>query len=410
MEFLKFAMRAYYKKVIQKVNKLDKEQLTNLINDVISENKNLYSILDSISAGILIVDNEFFLQQCNTIAESRLKFNIRLDDSNSSKFRIWELIEDSDISDFFKKCYQKSITNCNEDFSTTTSGGSVRFITITMTPFVNDNEDCGRIIIIRDVTEKKNQEVLLHRMENMAGITNLAAGMAHDIKNPLGAISIHIQLIQKAIARARENENILPEKKFVEEHIDVVNKEIDYLNRLVTDFLFAVRPVKANLELKNPNSIIENIINFIKPEFEDNNFDVFFEDFSNSAKIMIDEKLFKDIIMNFSTNALAALKTQKEKSQDDYKGEFHIRIIIKENKYILKIADNGCGMDSETASRIFEPYFTTKATGTGLGMTMVYKIIKEFSGEIEVSSHEGEGSCFTIKFPLYLDQKLAINN
>lgn len=410
MEFLKFAMRAYYKKVIQKVNKLDKEQLTNLINDVISENKNLYSILDSISAGILIVDNEFFLQQCNTIAESRLKFNIRLDDSNSSKFRIWELIEDSDISDFFKKCYQKSITNCNEDFSTTTSGGSVRFITITMTPFVNDNEDCGRIIIIRDVTEKKNQEVLLHRMENMAGITNLAAGMAHDIKNPLGAISIHIQLIQKAIARARENENILPEKKFVEEHIDVVNKEIDYLNRLVTDFLFAVRPVKANLELKNPNSIIENIINFIKPEFEDNNFDVFFEDFSNSAKIMIDEKLFKDIIMNFSTNALAALKTQKEKSQDDYKGEFHIRIIIKENKYILKIADNGCGMDSETASRIFEPYFTTKATGTGLGMTMVYKIIKEFSGEIEVSSHKGEGSCFTIKFPLYLDQKLAINN
>lgn len=410
MEFLKFAMRAYYKKVIQKVNKLDKEQLTNLINDVITENKNLYSILDSISAGILIVDNEFFLQQCNTIAESRLKFNIRLDDSNSSKIHIWELIEDSDISDFFKKCYQKSITNCNEDFSTTTSGGSVRFITITMTPFVNDNEDCGRIIIIRDVTEKKNQEVLLHRMENMAGITNLAAGMAHDIKNPLGAISIHIQLIQKAIARARENENILPDKKFVENHIDVVNKEIDYLNRLVTDFLFAVRPVKANLELKSPNSIIENIVNFIKPEFEDNNFNVIFEDFSNSAKIMIDEKLFKDIIMNFSTNALAALKTQKEKSTDNYKGEFHIQILIKENKYILKIADNGCGMNSETVSRIFEPYFTTKATGTGLGMTMVYKIIKEFSGEIEVSSHEGEGSCFTIKFPLYLEQKLAINN
>lgn len=403
-------MRAYYKKVIQKVNKLDKEQLTNLINDVITENKNLYSILDSISAGILIVDNEFFLQQCNTIAESRLKFNIRLDDSNSSKIHIWELIEDSDISDFFKKCYQKAITNCNEDFSTTTSGGSVRFITITMTPFVNDNEDCGRIIIIRDVTEKKNQEVLLHRMENMAGITNLAAGMAHDIKNPLGAISIHIQLIQKAIARARENENILPDKKFVENHIDVVNKEIDYLNRLVTDFLFAVRPVKANLELKSPNSIIENIVNFIKPEFEDNKFNVIFEDFSNSAKIMIDEKLFKDIIMNFSTNALAALKTQKEKSSDDYKGEFHIQILIKENKYILKIADNGCGMNSETVSRIFEPYFTTKATGTGLGMTMVYKIIKEFSGEIEVSSHEGEGSCFTIKFPLYLEQKLAINN
>lgn len=410
MEFLKFAMRAYYKKVIQKVDKLDKEQLCNLINDVINENKNLYSILDSISAGILIVDNEFYLQQCNTIAESRLKFNIHLDDINSSKVQIWELVEDSDISDFFKKCYEKSITNCNEDFSTTTSGGSVRFLTITMTPLINDNENCGRIIIIRDVTEKKNQEVLVHRMENMAGITNLAAGMAHDIKNPLGAISIHIQLIQKALKKARENDNVLPDKKFVENHIDVVNEEIDYLNRLVMDFLFAVRPVKANLELKNPDCIIKDILSFIKPEFNENNFDVIFNSSSNSNRIMIDEKLFKDVLMNFSTNALAALKTQKEKSSSSYKGELKISSFVKDNKYILKIEDNGCGMNNETVSRIFEPYFTTKANGTGLGMTMVYKIVKEFSGEIEVSSEEGKGSCFTLKFPLHLDQKLAINN
>jgi len=406
-------MRAYYKKVSQKAQKLDKEQLLKLIDGIVDENENLYSIFDSISAGILIVDNDFILKQSNQIAESRLSFNQHLDYAVINRVPLWELIDDEEISEFFKKCYSKNITNCNEDFSTITEGGSVRFITITMTPIVSGSDDkkiSGRIIVIRDVTEKKNQDILMHRMENMAGLTNLAAGMAHDIKNPLGAISIHIQLIQKALAKARENENILPDKKFVEDHIDVVNEEIDYLNRLVMDFLFAVRPVNASLELKAPGTIIENMCNFIKPEFNNSNFDVLFEDSTGGAKIMIDEKLFRDVMMNFATNALAALKSQVENSDSNYKGTFKVVSYTRDNKYFIKISDNGCGMNSETVAKIFEPYFTTKANGTGLGMTTVYKIVKEFSGEIHVSSNIGEGTTFTLKFPLHLDQKLAINN
>jgi len=403
-------MRAYYKKVSLKAQKLEKEQLLNLIDDIVQENDNLYSIFDSISAGILIISNDFYLKQSNSIAESRLKFNCHLDDPRSSQQQLWDIIEDAEIADFFKKCYSKSITNCNEDFSIVTEGGSVRFITITMTPLMNASKTTGRIIIIRDVTDKKNQEILVHRMENMAGLTNLAAGMAHDIKNPLGAISIHIQLIQKALEKARKNDNILPEKKFVEDHITVVNDEIDYLNRLVMDFLFAVRPVNANLELKSPSSVIKSVVNFISPEFSDYGFTVSFEDLSDNQKIMIDEKLFKDVILNFATNSLSALKSQKENSADDYQGIFKIVSQISDNKMILKIFDNGCGMNPETVSKVFEPYFTTKSNGTGLGMTTVYKIIKEFSGEISVDSSLGQGSCFTIKFPLHLREKLAINN
>ena len=151
---------------------------------------------------------------------------------------------------------------------------AIRFITITMTPLVHDGKTTGKIILVRDVTEKKNQEVLLHRMENMAGLTNLAAGMAHEIKNPLGAISIHIQLITKALEKARANNDILPPPKFVEEHIDVVNDEIDHLNKLIMDFLFAVRPVNASLQLKKPGALIQNIAEFITPEFHDNDIGV----------------------------------------------------------------------------------------------------------------------------------------
>ena len=234
-------------------------------------------------------------------------------------------------------------------------------------------------------------------MENLANLTNLAAGMAHEIKNPLGAISIHIQLIQKALEKARENQDKLPAKKFVEDHIDVVNEEIDHLNKLVMDFLLAVRPIKAQLELKDPDKVIENLVNFFTPEFNKEKIEVNLTEAGSGKRIMIDEKLFRDVIMNLSQNALAAIKS---KFAGEEGGKLFISSCEKDNKYIIKISDNGCGMSDETLAKIFEPYYTTKANGTGLGMTMVYKIVKEFSGEITVDSKEGEGTSFTMSFPI----------
>jgi PAS domain S-box-containing protein len=395
-------MRGYVKRVSQKADKLSVEQLRSLLDDMMEENGNLYSILESVSAGLLIVDNNFILQQTNTLVESRLPFNIRTDDIKASSVPIWEILDDPDIAQFFKNCKEKEITNCSEEFTTTTSGGTIRFLTITMTPLMHDGKLSGRIFLVMDVTENKNQEVMLHRMENMANLTNLAAGMAHEIKNPLGAISIHIQLIQKALKKARENQDKLPEKKFVEDHIDVVNEEIEHLNKLVMDFLLAVRPVKATLELKNPEDIILNTVEFITPEFNRSGVNIEFNNSGLNKKILLDEKLLRDVIMNLAQNSLAAIKSYRK---DD--GLFKIRCYIKENKYIIETSDNGCGMDSETLSKIFEPYYTTKANGTGLGMTMVYKIIKEFSGEIVVDSEKDAGTKFTLIFPLpQKDKKL----
>ena len=111
---------------------------------------------------------------------------------------LWNFIDDEEISNFFRNCSEKSITNSQEEFSIKTSGGAIRFISISISPLVQKINIAGLIILIRDITDKKNQDVILHRMENLANLTNLAAGMAHEIKNPLGAISIHIQLLQKA--------------------------------------------------------------------------------------------------------------------------------------------------------------------------------------------------------------------
>ena len=405
-------MRGYVKRVWQKAGKLSNEQLISLLDDMVEENENLYSILECISEGLLIVDNDFFLKQSNKIVESRLNFSLYLDDPKASSCPIWEIMEDEEIGDYFKKCAEKGITNTTEDFTVMTSGGSVRFITITMTPLMHDSITTGKIILVRDVTEKKNQEVLLHRMENMAGLTNLAAGMAHEIKNPLGAISIHIQLIQKALEKARQNKDLLPARKFVEDHVDVVNDEIDHLNKLIMDFLFAVRPVNAQLQLKKPSLIIQNIADFLTPEFHDNDIAVKVIIKDTESRLLLDEKLLRDLMLNLAQNALAAIKTkrQEEKALLNYQGEFTIECASADNKYYIVVSDNGCGMKEETVSRIFEPYFTTKANGTGLGMTMVYKIVKEFSGEISVKSQEGKGTVFTMVFPLQQGGKLAIES
>lgn len=405
-------MRGYVKKIKQKAGKLSKEQIVNLLDSLAEENEVLYSIIESLSTGLLIVDNDFHLIQSNTIVKSRLNFSVNLEDA--IEVPVWEIIDDLEIAEFLKKCAEKKVTNSSEEFSTMTSGGTVRFINIILNPLNMNGKLTGRIILIRDITDTKNQAVLLHRMENMANLTTLAAGMAHEIKNPLGAISIHMQLIQKALNKARENNDKLPPKKFVEDHVDVVNEEIDHLNKLVMDFLFAVRPVNATLQLKNPGEVTKNIADFFKAEFNRFKINVNLQINDDGKKIMMDEKLFRDVIMNLSQNALAAIKARFPEcneegavSENEYIGLFLMDCSVKENKYIISICDNGCGMSSETVAKIFEPYFTTKANGTGLGMTMVYKIVKEFSGEILVDSQEGIGTKFTMIFPLpQANQKL----
>lgn len=235
----------------------------------------------------------------------------------------------------------------------------------------------------------------MHRMESLKSLTNLAASVAHEIKNPLGAISIHIQLLQKSIKKCREGDGQLPDEKFMEKYLSVVNEEIENLNKIVMDFLFAVRPLKVNMTLSEPDSIIEKSINFFMPEFENCGIEVSVNLQGNGNRLLIDEKLFREIFINIVQNAKAAILSSKKSN-----GKLAINSFIKNDHYILTIADNGCGMDEATCSRIFEPYYTTKADGTGLGLTTVYKIVKEFRGEITVNSELDEGTVFTVQIPV----------
>ncbi|MBR4374889.1 MAG: PAS domain-containing protein [Treponema sp.] len=391
-------MQEFSKRVSQKVSKLSDLQIKNLLDELSESSDMLDSIFQSIPTGLLIVSNSesnFRILKVNKAAERYIPFKLNPRETAAESVPVWNTISDSDISGFLKATFESKKTNVSDEFSVRSSGG-IRFVDISISPFARKNELVGSIVRIEDVTEKRNQEILLHRMEAMAGLTNIAANVAHEIKNPLGAISIHIQLIQKAVKKSRERDGLLPDPKFVENYLDVVNSEIDRLNKIVVDFLMAVRPISVNLELVNPNSLLEAFVEFFRPEFTAKNV-VLESDFCrNAPRILIDPKLFREVIVNFAQNSLAAIQNRFTGSG----GRISIQTRISDGKFVLRFSDNGSGMDNEVCARVFEPYFTTKANGTGLGMAMSYKIIKEFSGDIEVSSALGEGTEFVVTLPI----------
>lgn len=399
-------MSRYVERVIDMLPKLSSEEVKRVLMEVVSENSMLDSLIESFSTGLILVDKKWRILQLNKAAKRILR--ISPDEEKYEDELLFNVIEENEeISDWLKNIADTHKTNVREEFSSSSSSdGSVRFLAVSVFSFVQKTEISGSIVKIEDITQQKAKAVLDRRLENMEGLTNLAAGMAHEIKNPLGAISIHIQLVQKAISKKRGGDGTLPDKKFLEEHLDIVNDEIEKLNDLVMDFLFAVRPVNAKLTLSDPEEILSSICDFVSPEFNKSHVLLKMELLKEKKRIMIDEKLFRQVIINIAQNAFCAVKakfpgcTEENTNSQEMPGIVIFKTTIIEDNFVISISDNGIGMDSETVGRIFEPYFTTKANGTGLGMTMSYKIIKEFGGDIQVKSEKGTGSVFFISLPV----------
>jgi signal transduction histidine kinase len=258
---------------------------------------------------------------------------------------------------------------------------------------VDENIDL-HLVIFDDVTISKRKDTRLRRSESLASMTTMAAGVAHEIKNPLAAMGIHLQLLTKTF----EKKGNLTYND-AERYINVLSEEIDRLNSIVVDFLFAVRPMDTQLKLCSLTKILNEICEFVEPELEEHNIKLV-KNFKKIPKLEIDSNLFKQVLLNIIKNAINATS----------EGSITIETRLSGDDVKLFIRDTGSGMDEKTQSKIFEPYFTTKATGTGLGLTVCYKVIKEHRGDISVSSKVGKGTEFQITIPVPHSQRLAIDH
>jgi two-component system, sporulation sensor kinase E len=374
----------FIQRVLKKFDKLDPAKIKKLMIELFTEKELYRLVFDSMIEGVIVTDRDNKIIQINRAMEEFL--NIPKERALSHQLEYCNF--DPEIKDLLDDTEENQRIIDREIHL----GRTGKTFTLTVLPLLHNDETVGNIIILVDITEKKEREIQLRQAESLAALTTLSAGIAHEIKNPLASIDIHIQLLKKEIV-AFGGEKV----KNMENLLVIVKEEIERLNSIVQDFLSAVRPMNMNLSRENINEIVKEMLEFLQYEFQEAEISVVLELNKDLPDVFVDLKYLKQALLNILKNSMQALKEGGRltvKTEESPGGDVLVHII-----------DNGHGIPEKILGKIFEPYFTTRKFGTGLGLVIVYKIIKELGGDIRVSSKEGEGTVFSIRLPVFVKKK-----
>jgi signal transduction histidine kinase len=254
-------------------------------------------------------------------------------------------------------------------------------------------QQVGHVMILRDITESRRTAQQTIESERLNALTLLAAGVAHEIGNPLNSLHIHLQLMERK-AQGLDHDA----KAELQQSIDVARSEVRRLDSIVTQFLRAVRPSHPRLHPENVNTIVEEAVRFFTPEVQDRDMVVEQELRADLPLLQLDREQMKQAFYNVIKNSLEAMRRH---------GTLRIRTDLDDTYVMVSFIDTGGGMSAENLSHVFEPYFTTKPSGTGLGLLIVRRIVREHGGELSVESSQGKGLTLTIRLP-YVDKRIRM--
>ncbi|MGP1594562.1 MAG: two-component system sensor histidine kinase NtrB [Treponema sp.] len=374
-------MREFVSSAMKKLSRMNETQLKNFIHLIADEYALFDAMMDSLSTGVIILDSQQRVVKSNKAAVRILGIPIIEGDERP----FWKQLHHQKIAAFIQTVIKNEERKKRAEFTAAADAGN-QYIDLSVAPLVRDKKVKGTIITCEDITQKKQEEINRRQLENLASLTNLAAAVAHEIKNPLGAMSIHLQLLRKNFKTCNTEISTKAQK-----HLDVVEEEIARLNTIVVDFLFAVRPLQCTFAPVCMNEVINTLAATFNEEFRLAGVQVVLQLAKTLPCIQADERFMRQALMNILTNAKAAMPSG---------GQLTITTFLNNEKVCIKITDTGCGIPADVLHKIFEPYFTTKPDGSGLGLTMTYKVIKEHGGDIQVHSEPEGGTCFTILLPL----------
>ena len=378
------------KKMILNSASFSKEEMLGPIKQELKDSDMYEAILDNLSEGHVVIDRDGYVRFYNRTIFSLIPIS-KASGIEEGK-NIGNVIIDKDMKKFILDVIDGKEKPEPKDF-TLGDMSEIRTIRFEFKRLLCEDE-YYLDVIIRDISDVIRKETRLRRTESLASMTTMAAGIAHDIKNPLAAMKIHVQLMQNAIMKKGSID-----AESAEKYLTVIEEEIEHLNSIAVDFLYAVKPMNTELRLNSINAIIEELVSFLEPEAEERNIELKYDLDKFIPRVEIDGKYVRQAFLNLVQNAFAAM----EKG-----GKLSIRSRLQGNYIEVSFADTGSGIPEDKLSKIFEPYYTTKATGTGLGLTTVYKIMKEHNGDISVKSEVGIGTAFTLAFPVPASQRIAI--
>ena len=386
-------MSQFVKKASSKIAKMSDEEIRRIIETQSSELKIRNTVLDMSFEGNLLVDaNETVLYMNDTMKSLIPMPQYRKNQGQ----KLSRLISNAEIVEFIRSFMKGSKDSDSEVFEFDFPGEGIKSVDCSAGR-VKDPESC--LFSFRDVTFFKRFREEFRRNESLAQMTTMAAGVAHEIKNPLASISIYLQLMDKLM----EKKGSMTREE-AKKYLDVVSEEVDRINRIAVDFLFAVKPMKVDLSPCGANDIVRKTMEVVAPELEEKGIALKLNLATSLPKVFVDSSLMQQSLLNLVKNAMQAMP------EDRRDPCITVSTYMDSDMVKLSVADNGCGMTEEQMSKIFEPYYTTKSSGTGLGLTVLFKIMKQHGGDVTVHSVYGEGSEFILQIPVPQNERFRITD
>ena len=360
------------------------------------------SVIRNFRNGMLTTDNDLNIVFCNLTVERLLGFTA--EELQSKK--LYDLIQTKEttvkkILEQGGRCVDPKTGEMGE-FSFITKSGEVFPVEACFSVIPDaDGTVCGMSCTFRDVTQKKKMERALARMDRLASLGELASGMAHEIKNPLACI-----------AGVMQNLNCPNADESCVEMVPEILHQIKRIDTIINGLLRFAKPGPAEMRPLHIAGIIKATTLLVERSLKENNIELKLDLGENDPLVKGDEFLLQQVFLNVVMNACEAL------AQVEHSRTLQVTMICHENRepgveesrpdlfeYVeIEIMDNGPGIDTASLDSIFNPFFTTKYSGTGLGLATSHRIMEEHDGAINVASFPGKGAAFKLSLPVYKDE------
>jgi two-component system, sporulation sensor kinase E len=371
----------FFDKLVDRLDHLDKGSLQTYFLRLAREKGLMETIFQALEEGIIVLDPEAQISYANRAAEQFLGF--KLDDAQGTKIERylkdihWDLVLDLDEYEWSQLVRREiEITYPQHRF--------MEFYVVPLAA-VDETEE-GAVVIFRDVTRERESTAESIESERLHALSLLAAGVAHEIGNPLNSINIHLQLLDREIGYLEDAQA----KNDLRELVDVSRKEVARLDIIIRQFLKALRPSMPERKPQQLAELVVETLEVMKHEINDRRMLVETDFPKNIPAVAVDDAQVKQVFFNVIKNALQAMEDGGILKVETQRSDRFVSVIID---------DNGPGIDPEKLGAIYEPYHTTKAEGTGLGMMIVQRIMRDHGGEIEINSEQGRGTRLILRFP-----------
>jgi len=394
---------SFLDKVLGRISRLDTEGLQTVVQRLARERNFLETLFNTIEDGVLVVDENGRILYFNQAVTQLIGLASDVEGRPITEFLPeldWERISKMDAAGGervarheFEIHYPRS-----------------RFLRLYAAPLDGiASGSSGVALILHDATEARQKTFEAIESERIQALTLLAASVAHEIGNPLNALHIHLQLMERGLKKLKTDGRqtkssaaggavggvaapIQEISDKLEQYLEVCKGEITRLDYIITQFLQAIRPAPLQLKLASLNDVVEDTLKLLKPELENRGLVVKFKPGRHLTATPIDATQMQQVLVNLVKNAMQAM------SRD---GALTLQTGERSDGVWVSVADTGGGIPQEQIARIFEPFYTTKKKGTGLGLMIVQRIVRAHSGKIEVESNVGQGTTFRIWLPLH---------